>query len=243
MSKINTETTALDHMIVALAREVIPDEITFNGVNSIIPMIAIEVAKRTNRMPSTYINIAGGIDTTINEMPRSTSSSLLLEGSATIFPNEEFYDLCARGGVDLVFLGAAQVDSQGRTNVSAIGDYDNPKVRLPGGGGASVLMPTAKRVVVWRTQHSPRILPPELDFITSAGNVDSVVTSLCVFRKFNNRLQVESVYSTTTLEKVVEETGFELDVSRDVEILRPTKEELEIIEKVDPKKVRFLDWK
>ncbi|MEH7379190.1 CoA-transferase [Bacillus sp. JJ1533] len=243
MPNTKTKATALDHMIVALAREVIPDEVTFNGVNSIIPMVAIEVARRTGRVPSTYINIAGGVDTTISEMPRSTSSSLLLEGSAVIFPNEEFYDLCARGGVDLVFLGAAQIDSHGRTNVSAIGDYHNPKVRLPGGGGASVLMPTAKRVVVWRTEHSPRALTKKLDFITSAGNVDSVVTPLCIFKRVNGRLQVKSVYSSTTLDEVVKQTGFEIDVTREIEILEPNKEELAAMEEVDPKGVRFLDWK
>src|SRR5699024_925603 len=184
--------TSTDNMIIALAREVMPDEITFNGVNSITPMVAIEVAKRTNRTPSTYINIAGGVDTTVSELPRSTSSSALLEGSATIFPNEEFYDLCARGGIDLAFLGAAQVDSQGRTNNSAIGSYYNPKVRLPGGGGGSVIMPTAKRVVIWRTEHSIRTMPKNLDFITCSGNVDAVITPLCVFRKIDGKLKIES---------------------------------------------------
>ena len=36
-------------------------------------------------------------------------------------PNEDFHDLCARGGMDLAYLGCAQIDGEGRTNVSAIG--------------------------------------------------------------------------------------------------------------------------
>jgi glutaconate CoA-transferase subunit B len=56
-------------------------------------------------------------------------------------------------------------------------------VRLPGGGGAAVMMPTAKRVVTWRTEHSPRTLVDKLDFVTGAGNMATLVTPLGVFQR------------------------------------------------------------
>ena len=62
--------------------------------------------------------------------------------SASIFANEDFYDLCTRGRMDLAFLGAAQIDGAGRANNSCIGDWHAPKVRLPGGGGGAVMTPT-----------------------------------------------------------------------------------------------------
>ena len=40
------------------------------------------------------------------------------------------------GRIDVGFLGAAQIDRFGNLNSTVIGDYDAPKVRLPGGGGA-----------------------------------------------------------------------------------------------------------
>ncbi|MGH8700669.1 MAG: CoA-transferase, partial [Burkholderiales bacterium] len=130
-----------------------------------------------------------------------------------IFGNEDFYDLCARGGLDLVFLGCAQVDGQGRTNVSVIGEWSNPKVRLPGGGGAAVMMPTAKRVVTWRTEHSVRTLVEKLDFVTAAGNLQTVVTPIAVFQKRDGRLALESWNPQVALDEVIRRTGFRFDSS------------------------------
>ena len=36
----------------------------------------------------------------------------------------------------MAFLSGVQIDGEGRINMSVIGDYDRPKVRLPGGAGA-----------------------------------------------------------------------------------------------------------
>ena len=93
-----------------------------------------------------------------SKVPISSSDPVLAEGSRAIFANEDFYDLCTRGQMDLCFLGAAQIDGLGRTNVSCIGDWHTPKVRLPGGGGGAVMLPTARRAVTWRTEHTRRAL-------------------------------------------------------------------------------------
>jgi glutaconate CoA-transferase subunit B len=235
------EATAIDYMITALSRKINEQEVVFNGVNSIIPMVAISLAKYM-KVPFTYLNIAGGVNTSIKSLPRSTSSSSLLTGSPTIFPNEEFYDLCARGGVDLVYLGSAQIDKYGRSNISTIGPYDKPKVRLPGGGGASVLMPTAKRVVVWRAEHSKRSLPEQLDFVTSEGNVEAVITPLCVFTRPNGELEVSSIYPITTFEEIQEKTGFKVKLSSNYEDFQISEKELQAIDEIDPDGLRFLDW-
>jgi glutaconate CoA-transferase subunit B len=110
-----------------------------------------------------------------------------------------------------VFLGCAQVDGEGRTNVSVIGDWASPKVRLPGGGGAAVMMPTAKRVATWRTEHSARALVEKLDFVTAAGNLQTVVTPIAVFQKRDGRLALESWNPSVTLDEIVKRTGFRFD--------------------------------
>lgn len=203
--------TAFSYIVVNLARQIRPNEIAFSGVNSTLPMLACLLAKRAYDFHFTYLNVAGGMEPEPRKIPHSSSDPAIVHGSPAIFPNEDFYDLCARGGLDLVFLGCAQVDGAGRTNVSVIGDWHNPKVRLPGGGGAAVMMPTAKRVATWRTEHSPRVLVEKLDFVTAAGNLQTVVTPIAVFQKRNGRLALESWNPQVTPDEVAKRTGFRFE--------------------------------
>ena len=211
---MRSDWTPFSYITVNLAREIRADELAFSGVNSTLPMLACLLAKRAYDFRFTYLNVAGGVEPVPRRIPHSSSDPAIVEGSPAIFANEDFYDLCARGGLDLVFLGCAQVAAQGRTNVSVIGSWHAPKVRLPGGGGAAVMMPTAKRVVTWRTEHSPRALVEKLDFVTAAGNLAAVVTPIAVFRRRDGRLALESWNPAVTLDEVVRRTGFEFDASR-----------------------------
>ncbi|HZR99003.1 MAG TPA: CoA-transferase [Chloroflexota bacterium] len=231
-------------MAVAMARLLRDGEVVFQGVNSPLPMVAIALARRLHAPHLTYVNIAGGVDPTPRYLPDSTTDAELAHGSASLFNNEDFYDLCARGGIDTAFLGAVQIDAQGRTNVSAIGDHAHPKVRLPGGGGAAMIMPTARRVILWRAQHSPRVFVERLDFVTAAGNVDRVVTPLCVFQRRAGRLQVEAVFPTSSAAEIVARTGFPLDAARPWPALAPpTPDELAALAAVDPRGVRHQEFR
>jgi glutaconate CoA-transferase subunit B len=237
-----TEWQPVDLMVIAMARLLQNGELVFHGVNSILPMVAVALARRHHAPRLRAINIAGGVNPLPRRLPRSTTDPELAYGSAALLSNEEIYDLCMRGGLDTVFLGAAQVDGRGRTNVSRIGPAERPKVKLPGGGGAAVMMPTARRVILSRAEHSRRSFVERLDAVTGAGNVDRVVTSRCVFRCVDGRLQVESVHPTSSPDDVVEHTGFTLD--RTVpwpETPPPTDAELAALTAVDPERVRDLE--
>jgi glutaconate CoA-transferase subunit B len=226
--------TPFSYLVVNLARQIRPDEITFSGVNSTLPMLACLLAKRAYDFHYTWLNVAGGVEPVPVKIPHSSSDPAIVEGSPAIFANEDFYDLCARGGLDLVFLGCAQVDGAGRTNVSVIGDWANPKVRLPGGGGAAVMMPTAKRVATWRTEHSPRALVEKLDFVTAAGNLQTVVTPIAVFQKQDGRLALESWNPSTTLDDVVKRTGFRFESGAARPTPAMTARERAALESLDP---------
>ena len=226
--------TPFAYLVVNLARQIRPGEIVFSGVNSTLPMLACLLAKRAYDFHYTYINVAGGVEPNPRSIPHSSSDPALVTGSPAIFANEDFYDLCARGGIDLVFLGCAQIDGAGRTNVSSIGPWARPKVRLPGGGGAAVMMPTAKRVATWRTEHSPRTLVEKLDFVTAAGNLATLVTPYAVFQRCAGRLALESWNVCLTREELVRCTGFEFDASQ-AEPTRPmSARELKALETIDP---------
>lgn len=208
--------TPFSFIVVNLARQIRAGEITFSGVNSTLPMIACLLAKRVCDFDFTWINVAGGVEPRPLTVPLSSSDPAIVHGSASIFANQDFYDLCARGGLDLVYLGCAQIDAEGRTNVSAIGSWENPKVRLPGGGGAAVMLPTAKRVVTWRTDHTPRALVEKLDFVTAAGHMTALVTPLAVFTReprAGSRFRLEHYNPASSIETIAAHTGFRFDSS------------------------------
>jgi len=224
-----------DMMAVSLARLLKPGETVFHGVASPLPMVATLLAKRLYAPSLVYLNITGGIDAQPEHLPVSTVDPALLHGTRALVTLADLFDLSARGRLDVAFLSGVQIDGRGRINMSAIGDFAHPKVRLPGGAGSAMLMPTAKRVILWRTKHDPRIFVDQLDFVTAAGNVDRVVTPLGVFVRRDGLLQVESLHPGVTPEMMRDATGFPVDVGPETPETRPPSvEELAALREIDP---------
>src|SRR5690606_14554372 len=131
-----------------------------------------------------YLSIPGGVDAEPSIFSNySTADPGLREGSVSDFPLSDIFDLSARGALDVAFLSGAQIDGYGRLNLSAIGPYDKPKVRLPGGAGSAALLPTVKRGVLWKTNHDKRSLVEKLDIVTASGNTEYVITPLGIFKR------------------------------------------------------------
>src|SRR3989304_3474593 len=84
--------------------------------------------------------------------------------------SKELFDLAQRGKLDLFFLSGAQIDRTGNLNLTCIGEYGAPKVRLPGGAGSAMLYYMTRRVVLFTLSHSPRVFVERCDFVTSAGS-------------------------------------------------------------------------
>ena len=226
-------------MVVALSRLLRDGETVFHGVASPLPMVATLLAKRTHAPDLVYLGIAGGTDPEPRRLPSgSTVDPVLLEGSRSLLTLADLFDLSARGRLDVAFLSGVQIDGAGRINMSAIGDFARPKVRLPGGAGSAALMPTAKRVILWRTKHDPRVFVDRLDFVTAAGNVDRVVTPLCVFARRDGRLEVEGLHPGVTPEELRAATGFAVEVGPGTPVTPPpTAAELAALRAVDPDEV------
>ena len=224
-----------DIIVVSLARSLRNGETVFHGVASPIPMLAILVAKHLHAPDLVYLNIAGGVDPVPDELPVSTVDPALLRGARSMVTLTDLFDLAASGRMDTAFLSGVQIDGRGRTNMSVIGEFARPKVRLPGGAGSAAIMPRAKRTLIWRTRHDRRVFVDRLDFVTAAGNVDRVVTPLCIFRRVDGWLKVESRHAWTSPERLIAETGFLIDVD-DVTPVTPSlsQSEREILAKLDP---------
>jgi len=225
-------------MAVSLARLLRDGETVFHGVASPLPMVAILLAKRLHAPNLVYLNITGSIDPRPDRLPVSTVDPSLLRGTRALVTLTDLFDLSARGRLDTACLSGVQIDAQGRINMSVIGDFARPKVRLPGGAGSAALMPTARRTILWRTKHDPRTFVERLDFVTAAGNVDRVVTPLCVFQRRDGRLAVESIHPGVSPDALCAATGFSIDVDdRTAVTPTPSEEELSALAEVDPARV------
>jgi glutaconate CoA-transferase subunit B len=238
MSELPAPIAPAEMMAVAMARLLRPGETVFHGVASPLPMIATLLAKRLYAPDLVYLNIAGSIDPDPEHLPVSTVDPALLRGSRALVTLADLFDLSARGRLDVAFLSGVQIDGEGRINMSAIGPFDRPRVRLPGGAGSAMLMPTAKRVILWRTRHDSRTFVERLDFVTAAGNVDRVVTPLGILVRVDGRLVVESIHPGVSPETFREATGFPVEVGAATPVTPPpTPEELTALREIDPEGV------
>jgi glutaconate CoA-transferase, subunit B len=230
-------------MAVAMARLLHSGQTVFHGVASPLPMVATLLARRLHAPDLTYLNITGAVDGQPDSLPVSTVDPVLLTGTRSLVTLADLFDLSARGRLDVAFLSGVQIDGQGRINMSAIGDWERPTVRLPGGAGSAVLMPTARRVILWRTRHDPRTFVERLDFVTAAGNVDRVVTPLGVFVRRGEWLEVESLHPGVTPETFREATGFAVEVGAETPTTPPpTVDELAALRMVDPEGIRSSEF-
>jgi glutaconate CoA-transferase, subunit B len=227
--------TVATQMAVALARLLRDGETVFFGVASPLPMVAALLARRLHAPNLVILTIPGGVGPAPTDLPISTVDPKLLVGAPVLVTLADIFDLSARGRLDTAFLGGVQIDRAGRINLSAIGDPRRPKVRLPGGAGSAALMPTARRTIVWRTRHDTRTFVADLPFVTATGNVDRVVTPLCVFRRVDGNLDVASVHPFSNPDAVVGATGFPVTAVPDTPLTPvPTAAELAVLREIDP---------
>jgi glutaconate CoA-transferase subunit B len=157
-----------------------------------------------------------------------------------------------RGFFDYGFLGTAQIDRFGNINTSVIGDYKDPKVRLPGSGGANDIISSCREIFVV-TQHQPRRFVERVDFITSPGYVDGsdsrrdsglifgrvskVVTDLAImgFDPATKEMMLEQLQPGVDVDQVQKATGFDLKCADDiVDASPPSEEELGVLRALDP---------
>lgn len=99
------------------------------------------------------------------------------------------------------------------------------------------MLPTAKRVVTWRTEHSPRVLVEHLDFVTAAGNMSALVTPFAVFERDTapgSCFRLSSWNPASSVEAIRERTGFDFDASGSTATPVPTAAELAALARLDP---------
>jgi glutaconate CoA-transferase subunit B len=140
----------------------------------------------------------------------------------------ELFDCAGQGRIDAFFLSGGQIDGQANINLVGIGDYPQQKVRWSGSFGSAYLYFVVPRVILFRDEHTRRVMVEKVDFISAPGvskdNVyrpggpHALVTPLCHFSfdKNQGRFKLESVHPGHTVEEVKDNTGFDFDCPKTV---------------------------
>lgn len=245
-----------DLMIYAMASEIENFSTVLHGVNSPLPVMAMSVARKTHAPDMAFISGAEGVDPEVDRIYPSSFDARQNRNAVAYFGLHESFDLAQRGELHVMFLGAAQVDRFGNTNLSLIGDPSRPKVQLPGGAASAFLMPITPKVVVWVTRHSSRVFVEEVDFVTGQGynhrtesqkkNELVVISNLGVmnFKNPERVMQIQSYHPGHTIDEIKENTGFDLPVAQDVrQTPVPPPETIALIQSLDPDSIRWSEFK
>lgn len=160
--------TADEMMTVHAARALRNGMTCFVGIG--LPSVAANLARAIHAPDLVLIYESGAIGAKPGWLPLSIGDGVLAETADTVVSVPEIFNYWLQPGrIDVGFLGAAQIDKFGNINTTIVGgDYRNPKVRLPGAGGAPEIAASCREVIVIVRQ-STRSFVEQVDFVTSVG--------------------------------------------------------------------------
>ena len=223
------EATAAETQTVVAGRRLRDARTVFIGVGR--PSTAAILARELFNPDLVLVYESGTIGAKPRRIPLSIGDGELAEtADAVVSVPEMFNYWIGPGRVDIAFLGAAQVDRFANLNSTVIGDYEHPRTRLPGAGGAPEIAASCGEVVVI-APHSQRTFVPQLDFVTTVGHGDgpgarerlgfrgrgptAVITDLGVLEPDpeTRELVLTQIHAGVEVDQVREATGWALVVA------------------------------
>jgi len=244
--------SASEMMIAVAARMLKGAHTVFVGVG--LPNIACNLARITVAPDMEMIYESGVYGARPERLPLSIGDPTLVSGAVSVVSMADLFGLyLQRGLVEIALLGGAQIDKYGNLNSSVIGDYNKPKTRLPGSGGACEIATNAQRTfMIMRLKR--RAFVEKLDFITSPGHLSGgdsrsrlglpgkgpeiVITDRAIlnFDNAEREMQLSALYPGISETDVRAETGWKLRRAAQLEqVSPPSVQELRLIrEELDP---------
>ncbi len=244
--------TRADVCAAAIADAFADDGELFASPMGLLPMLGVRLCRLTQNPD---LVISDGESLFLASPPPLFATGDVVEGW---IPFRRVFDVVAYGKRH-VMMGATQVDKHGNQNISAIGDFKQPKRQLLGSRGAPGNT-VNNRTSYWVPKHSPRVFVEKVDVVTGVGpkraeaagrgastynDIHRIISDLAVFDVLGpgGTLRLLSVHPGVTLDEVREASGCYLHVDADGAIPEsrlPTQEELILINEVlDPKGLRF----
>jgi glutaconate CoA-transferase subunit B len=238
--------TSQEMMTVAAARALSDRDVCFVGIG--LPSAACNLARLTHAPRINLIYESGTLQTRPDVLPLSIGDGELCLTALTTVPIPEIFRYWLQGGrVTVGFLGGAQVDRFGNLNSTVIGPYLQPKVRLPGSGGATEIATGCGQIFIVMKQ-GKRSFVRQLDFLTSLGHGRTgrerkhlgirtkgptlLVTDLCIMRPDpeTNEMTVASIHPGVTRQQIQDNTAWDIRFAATVdETAPPTAAELEVL--------------
>ena len=222
---------------VAAARRLRDARSVFIGVGR--PSTAAILARMVHNPELVLVYESGTVGAKPSRVPLSIGDGELAQTADFVVSVPEMFNYwIGAGRVQVAFLGAAQVDRRANLNSTVIGEYEHPKARLPGAGGAPEIAASCEEVVVI-VQHTLRTFVPMLDFRTTVGYGDgpgsrerlgfrgkgptAVITNLGVLEPDvqTEELVLTAIHPGVEVDAVRAETGWELRVSDELEHTEP----------------------
>jgi glutaconate CoA-transferase, subunit B len=242
----DTAVTPTEMMTIAAARALKSSDVCFVGIGA--PSAACNLARLTHAPDITLIYESGTIGTEPDVLPLSIGDGDLCDTALTTVPVPEMFRYWLQGGrITVGFLGGAQIDRFANLNTTVVGSYDEPKVRLPGGGGAPEIASNCGEVFITMAMGN-RAFVAKLPFITSMGHGEGgdhrarlglrtkgptrLITDLCVFTPDpeTKEMTVVSLHPGVTREMVQENCGWPVMFAADLAQTPPaTPEELSVL--------------
>jgi len=163
------------------------------------------------------------------------------EGNPFTEGSRELFDLAGQGRIDLFFLGGGQIDGQANLNLVGTGDWPGRAARFPGSFGSAFMYLMVPRTILFRWEHSRRVLVPRVDAISAPGvsppghfrrgTAQALVTGRCVFRfdAAAARFRLASLHPGETAAGIRAATGFNYDRADAPPTADPTAEQLALL--------------
>ena len=159
--------SADDAMTIAAARYLPDGAVCFVGIG--LPSTAANLARRTHAPNLVLVYESGTLGSKPERLPLSIGDGELADTADSVISVPEVFNYWLQPGrIDVGFLSGAQIDRFANINSTVIGDYESPKVRLPGAGGAPEIAASCGEVVVL-LRHSRRTFVERVDFVSSVG--------------------------------------------------------------------------
>ncbi len=262
MSEYSNDYTVDEIMTVLMAREVRNDDVMIVGVATPMVWAAFTLAKLTHAPDAIYHYIMG--NTFVMEA-RQVSLLYLEMNTARAYRFQDSVEctlesLPSDKLTTIEFFRPAQIDQFGNTNNICIGDWEKPKIRLPGAAGIlDFSMFYSRGSFLYTPRHDKRTFVPieDLYFISGVGFPDGkpsicggsgpqcVITNLGYldFEEKSKRMRLSTIHPGIDIDKVKDSTGFELLIPENLDNTKPpTEKELKLLrEKVDPLRIRKLE--
>jgi glutaconate CoA-transferase subunit B len=218
--------TAGEILTIAAARSLIGKRSCFIGVGR--PSTAAILARMVHNPSLVLVYESGTIGAKPFRVPLSIGDGELAETADVVVSVPEMFNYwIGPGRIQVAFLGAAQIDRHANLNSTVIGDYDHPRTRLPGAGGAPEIATGCEEVVVI-APHSTRTFVDRLDFLTTTGGRTTlVITDLGILEPRDGELALTAVHPGVSAEQVSDATGWDLRVAEQLAVTsEPTADEL-----------------